>query len=65
MDNEQNASLYVQVNALKLGYTVNYDLEKNMLDLISTNNSSHQIIGDIISDGNVVINLASKTNQTT
>jgi len=66
MDNEQNASLYVPANELlkKLGYTVNYDGVKNTVDLIPGNNSSHEVINNIISDGNVVMNLINNTNQT-
>lgn len=66
MDNEHNASLYVPANELfeKLGYTVNYDDVNNTIDLISGNNGSHEMIGDIISAGNTVINLTNNTNQT-
>ncbi|MEY8339298.1 hypothetical protein AALB16_14965 [Lachnospiraceae bacterium 62-35] len=66
MDNETNTSLYVPVNELleKLGYTVNYDSVKNTVDLIPGNGSSHEVIGSIISEGNVIINLANNANQT-
>lgn len=66
MDNEQNASLYVPANELleMLGYAVNYDGVKNTVDLIPGNNSSQEVIGDIISEGNVVMNLANNVNQT-
>jgi len=66
MDNEQNASLYVPANELleKLGYTVNYDVVKNTVDLITGNSSSQEVIGDIISEGNVVMNFTNNTNQT-
>lgn len=65
MDNEQNAILYVPANELleKLGYTVNYNDVKNTVDLIPGNNSSHEVNGDIISEGNVVMNLTNNTNQ--
>ncbi|KEZ86504.1 hypothetical protein [Lacrimispora celerecrescens] len=65
MDNEQNAILYVPANELleKLGYTVNYNGVKNTVDLIPGNNSSHEVNGDIISEGNVVMNLTNNTNQ--
>lgn len=66
MDNEQNASLYVPANELleMLGYTVNYDGVKNTVDLIPGNNSSQEVIDDIISEGNVVMNLTNNANQT-
>ncbi|WP_125140440.1 hypothetical protein [Clostridium transplantifaecale] len=66
MDDEQNASLYMPVNELleKFGYTVNYDSEKNIIDLIPGNSSSHEVTGDLISDGNVVMNLTNNANQT-
>jgi len=66
MDNEQNASLYVPANELleMLGYTVNYDGVKDTIDLIPGNNSSQEVIGDIISEGNVVMNLTNNANQT-
>lgn len=66
MDNEQNASLYVPANELLeiLGYTVNYDGVKDTIDLIPGNNSSQEVIGDIISEGNVVMNLTNNANQT-
>ena len=66
MDHEQKANLYVPADELleKLGYTVNYDSVKDTVDLISGNNSSHEVISDIISDGNVVMNLANNNNQT-
>jgi len=66
MDNEQNASLYVPANELleMLGYTVNYDGVKDTIDLIPGNNSSQKVIGDIISEGNVVMNLTNNANQT-
>ncbi len=65
-DNEQNASLYVPAYELleKLGYTVNYDDVKNTVDLIPGNNSLREVISDIISDGNIVMNLINNTNQT-
>lgn len=66
MDNEQNANLYVPANELleMLGYTVNYDGVKNTIDLIPDNNSSQEVIDDIISEGNVVMNLINNANQT-
>lgn len=65
MDNEQDASLYAPVNELleKLGYTVNYDIEKDTVDLIFGNNSSREVNGGTISDGNMVINLANHAGQ--
>lgn len=65
MDDEQNASLYVPANELfvNLGYAVNYDSEKNTVDLIPDSNISYETIDDIVSDGNVVINLANNTDQ--
>lgn len=66
MDNEENASLYVPANELleKLGYSVNYDGVKNTVDLAPGNNSSQEVIGDIISEGNVVINFTNNATQT-
>lgn len=65
MDNEQDASLYVPANELfvSLGYAVNYDSEKNTVDLIHHSNISHETVDNIVSDGNVVINLANNTDQ--
>lgn len=56
MDDEQTASLYVPANELftNLGYDVNYDSEKNTIDLIPRSN---------ISDQNAVLNLANHTGQ--
>lgn len=56
MDDEQTSSLYVPANELftNLGYDVNYDSEKNTIDLIPRSN---------ISDGNAVLNLANHTGQ--
>ena len=66
MDDEQNASLYVPANELleKLGYTVNYDGEKNTIDLIPGGNILHGDIGAGLSEGNPVIDLANNANQT-
>ncbi len=66
MDNEQNGSLYVQANDLleKLGYTVHYDGVKDTVELIPGNNSYQEAIGDMVSDGSVVMNFANNTNQT-
>lgn len=66
MDNEENASLYMPANELleKLGYSVNYDGVKNTVDLAPGNNSSQEVIGDIISEGNVVINFTNNATQT-
>ena len=47
-----------------LGFTVNYDGVNNTVDLIPGNNSPQEVIGDIISEGNVVMNLTNNTNQT-
>jgi hypothetical protein len=65
MDNEQNANLYVPANELleKLGYTVKYDDAKNMVDLIPGSNSSQESIGDIITEGNVVMSFTNIPNQ--
>lgn len=64
MDNEENASLYVPADELleKLGYIINYDNEKNTIDLI-TGNSSQKVIDNTVSEGNVVINLANNASQ--
>lgn len=65
MDDEQQASLYVPVDELfvNLGYAVNYDSEKNTVDLIPNSSISQETVDDIVSDGNVVINLANNTEQ--
>lgn len=65
MDNEQNASLYVPANELliNLGYIVDYDGEKNTVNLIPHSNISHETVDNIVSDGNVVIDLANNTDQ--
>lgn len=65
MDNEQSASLYVPANELlvNLGYSVNYDSNKNTLDLIPQSNTSHETADGITSDGNAVIHLANHTGQ--
>lgn len=64
MDNEENASLYVPADELfeKLGYTINYDNEKNTIDLI-TGSSSQSVIDNTVSEGNVVINLTNNISQ--
>ena len=51
MDNEQSASLYVPANELlaNLGYSVNYDSNKNTLDLIPQSNTSHETADGITS----------------
>ncbi len=65
MDDEQNASLYVPLNELseKLGYTVNYDEEKDTVNLISANGSSLAANDGIVSEGNVVMNLTNNPDQ--
>lgn len=64
MDNEENASLYMPADELfeKLGYTINYDNEKNTIDLI-TGSSSQSVIDNTVSEGNVVINLTNNISQ--
>lgn len=64
MDNEENTSLYVPANELleKLGYTINYDDAKNTIDLIA-GNRSQEVVDNIVSEGNFVINLANNINQ--
>ena len=66
MDNEQNESLYIPANELfeKLGYTVNYDGTSNTVNLILKNKRSQEIIGDIVTEGNVAMNFANNANQT-
>lgn len=65
MDEEQNASLYVPVNEsfTNLGYGVNYDREKNTIDLIPHSNISHETVDDNRSNGNAILNLANHTGQ--
>lgn len=66
MDNEQNESLYIPANELfeKLGYTVNYDGANNSVNLILDKNRSQEIIGDIVTEGNVAMNFTNNANQT-
>lgn len=66
MDNEQNESLYIPANELfeKLGYTVNYDGAKNTVNLISGNNRSQEVIGDVVTEGNVAMNFTNNADQT-
>ena len=66
MDNEQNQSLYIPANELfeKLGYTVNYDGAKNTVNLISGNNRSQEVIGDVVTEGNVAMNFTNNADQT-
>ena len=65
MDEEENASLYVPVNELftNLGYGVNYDSEKNTVDLIPHSNISYETVDDNSSNGNAILNLANHTGQ--
>lgn len=65
MDDEQNASLYVPANELleKLGYSVYFDAAKNTINLSPGSIPSQEVIGGIISDGNVVITLNNNTGQ--
>lgn len=66
MDNEQNESLYIPANELfeKLGYTVNYDGAKNTVNLISGNNRSQEVIGDVVTEMNVAMNFTNNADQT-
>ncbi|WP_349670587.1 stalk domain-containing protein [Lacrimispora sp.] len=66
MDNEQNESLYIPANELfeKLGYTVNYDGANNTVNLILDKKRSQEIIGDIVTEGNVAMNFTNNANQT-
>lgn len=66
MDNEQNESLYIPANELfeKLGYTVNYDGAKNTVNLISGNNRSQEVLGDVVTEGNVAMNFTNNADQT-
>ncbi|MFW6678432.1 hypothetical protein ACOAOT_12305 [Lacrimispora sp. AGF001] len=66
MDNEQNESLYIPANELfeKLGYTVNYDGANNSVNLILDKKRSQEIIGDIVTEGNVAMNFTNNANQT-
>jgi len=66
MDNEQNESLYIPANELfeKLGYTVNYDGANNSVNLILDKKRSQEIIGDIVTEGNVALNFTNNANQT-
>jgi hypothetical protein len=66
MDNEQNESLYIPANGLfeKLGYTVNYDGANNTVNLILDKKRSQEIIGDIVTEGNVAMNFTNNANQT-
>lgn len=65
MENEQNASLYVPANELleKLGYTVLYDGGKDTIDLIPDDHSSQGVVGSMVSEGNVVMDLANHADQ--
>lgn len=65
MDDEERASLYVPADELlqKLGYTVNYDDINKTIDIIPENNTPHETTSNIISAGNIVINLANNTGQ--
>lgn len=66
MDNEQNESLYIPANELfeKLGYNVNYDGANNSVNLILDKKRSQEIIGDIVTEGNVAMNFTNNANQT-
>lgn len=61
-DNEENASLYMPVGELLeyLGYTVNWDGTENTVNLASNGNSSQGVTGNVVADGNTVINLSNK-----
>lgn len=66
MDNEQNESLYIPANELFeiLGYSVNYDGANNTVNLILDNKRSQEMIGDIVTEGNVAMNFTNNANQT-
>lgn len=63
-DDEKGARLYMPVRELLeyLGYIVNWDGTNDTVNLVSNNGSSHEVIGDIVSDGNIVINLSNKND---
>lgn len=65
MEGEQDGSLYVPADEVfvNLGYAVNYDSEKNTVDLIPHSDSSHETVGSIAADGSVVVNIASNADQ--
>ncbi|MDD3251423.1 MAG: hypothetical protein PHV18_02565 [Lachnospiraceae bacterium] len=60
MDDEKDVILYAPVNELfeKLGYTVNFNNEKNMVDVIPGDNSSYEV------SGNIVMSLTNNIDQT-
>jgi hypothetical protein len=66
MDNEQNESLYIPANELFeiLGYSVNYDGANNTVNLILDNKRSQEMIGDIVTEGNIAMNFTNNANQT-
>ena len=66
MDNEQNESLYIPANELfeKLGYTVDFDRANNTINLILDNKRSQEVIGDIVTEGNVAMDFTNNANQT-
>lgn len=66
MDDETISSLYVPAAEVfeQLGYGIYYDGTQNTMDLIPGKGSSHEILGDVISQGNVVMDLSNHTGQT-
>ena len=66
MENEENASLYAPVDEVfeNLGYAVHYDSAGNTVDLIPGSSGSHEVVGDVISQGNKVLDLSNHAGQT-
>ena len=66
MDDEQASVLYVPAEEVfeKLGYGIHYDSTGNIIDLIPGSSDSHEVLGDIVSQGNVVMDLANHAGQT-
>lgn len=61
-DNETDPSLYMPVGELLeyLGYTVTWDGTKDTVHLVSNGSRPHEIIGNVVTDGNTVMNLSNK-----
>lgn len=64
-DDGKDAELYMPVGELLqyLGYTVNWDRTKDTVDLVSGSNRSQEVIGNVISQGNAVIDLSNQSGQ--
>ena len=66
MENEQNSSLYMPVDGSfeNLGYAARYDSAENAVDLIPCRSGSHEVAGEVVSQGNVVLDLVNHAGQT-